>query len=566
MNITQIINMPQSFTVKNNINSLFVNKEVVILYYPELESAEDGENSNTNLGKTFVNKLRKKGIFNEVLLLPIYNFMNRTLNASNYNKEFRELNPNVKVVSSFKTFTKGKINLIDLSVLSELYFLQTRSFSKFKLTYELINLFNKFIEEYSKEGREFYLFIDSSKNEIDNIFIDSLFKIARKNSFKFKADFLKINGGLINRFNPNNQEYKFYPILQKKDKELLFKLNTFALFKKDYKIGEDAVSEDIDMDGSDDEILNKITSNGKLDKEKELNNIRKNIEDYAQNLIKKTDIDDIINNGDHQEKLDKLYEILNGSIIENTPGNTPLEKLENLFKDKDQKTRDKIKKLIIYLEEINKRYNGSLKLNYKLINESGDSYFDPKKIIKLDELTGYKKHNNEFDDILDHAMFDLIKSIEKDKEIGVNVLNIKTDIYDTNKSRYKRYIITLKNTKGDNKKVYTKEIVVPYPIKEKYFKIDGVNYIMLNQFYPKPILKVKPNMVRLYTHYSTSTVWLTTHIINEHDDINEIFNAVTKISKNAKIEFIESDKLNNIIEDFGLEKVNKELIFKKIEF
>ena len=547
MKIDQILLLNQSYTFKESaINALFAGKEVIIIYYPEL--------GTINTGKIFVNRLRKKGIFNEVLILPMYTFFNRKLNAQGYIKEFREMNPNIKVVPKFKTFVKGKINLIDLTVLSELYFLQTRNLSKFKLTYELIDIFNKFIEEYQNKDREFYLLIDAGKNEIDNIFTEILFKIARKNGFKFKEDFLKINGGLINRFFEEEQQYKWYPLLYKKDKELIFKLNIYTQFQKDYNSG---FKDEEELD-----VLEKVDEKGKINEEKKLENIREQVLSISEKLLKKNNIEDIVNNGEHQEVLDSLYELLHSENIE---GETPIEKIENLFKNKDTKTKEKIKKLIEYLDDINKKFNGAIKLNYKLINETNNSYYDPEKIIKLKELTGYKKHENEFDDILDHSMFDLIKSIEKDKEAGIKVVDIKTEIYDTNKSRFKKYIITLKNTDTENKRMYTREIIVPYPIKGKYFKIDGVNYIMINQFFPKPLLKVKPNMVRLYTHYSTFTVWLTTHLINETQDIDEFVNVLIKLSKKAKISFIENDKLSKIVEDFGLEKVNINLISKKIE-
>ena len=193
MKIDQILLLNQVYKFNTNqFAPLLANKEIVILYYPEL--------GVKNSGKFFVNRLRKKGVFNEVLILPFYNLINRKLPAQNYIKEFREFNPNVKVVTNFKTFIKGKINLIDLTPLSELYFLQTRNFSKFKVTQDLINIFNQFIDEYKKENREFYLIIDAGRNEIDNVFSEMLFKMARKNGFKFKQDFLKINGGIINKF------------------------------------------------------------------------------------------------------------------------------------------------------------------------------------------------------------------------------------------------------------------------------------------------------------------------------------------------------------------------------
>ena len=479
-------------------------------------------------------------------------FINRKSNNNNYIKEFRALNPNVKVVPSFRNFIKGKINLIDLTPLSELYFLQTRNLSKFKLTQELIDIFNRFSEEYNKKT---YLLIGAGQNEIDNIFLEILFKIARKKGFKFESNFLKIDGAIISKVD-QDQQFEWYPLIQKKDKELIFKFNIYSLFQKNYKTGFKDTEEIEDLD--------RTTEEGIIDKEKEKENIRNQILELSDKLLDKhVDIEHMLKTGEKEEALDSVYELINNDSIE---GDTTIEKINNLFKDKDKKTKKKIKNLIDYLEEVNKQFNGALKLNNKLLNESSNSYFDPQKIIKLEDLTGYKKHATEFDKLLDHSMFDLIKSIEKDKEAGIKVENIKTEIYDTNTSRFKKYVITFRNTDTENKASYTQELIVPYPIKEKYFKIDGVNYIMINQFFPKPILKVKPNMVRLYTHFSTFSVWLSTHILDESQDIGEFTNVLLKLNKKAKVSYIDNEKLNKNIENFDIPFTDITLINKKIEF
>ncbi len=545
MKIDQMLLLNQIYKFNDSgINALFSGEETVVIYYPEL-----GVNAS---GKNFVNKLRKKGIFNEVLIPPMTTFINRKSNNNNYIKEFRALNPNVKVVPSFRNFIKGKINLIDLTPLSELYFLQTRNLSKFKLTQELIDIFNRFSEEYNKKT---YLLIGAGQNEIDNIFLEILFKIARKKGFKFESNFLKIDGAIISKVD-QDQQFEWYPLIQKKDKELIFKFNIYSLFQKNYKTGFKDTEEIEDLD--------RTTEEGIIDKEKEKENIRNQILELSDKLLDKhVDIEHMLKTGEKEEALDSVYELINNDSIE---GDTTIEKINNLFKDKDKKTKKKIKNLIDYLEEVNKQFNGALKLNNKLLNESSNSYFDPQKIIKLEDLTGYKKHATEFDKLLDHSMFDLIKSIEKDKEAGIKVENIKTEIYDTNTSRFKKYVITFRNTDTENKASYTQELIVPYPIKEKYFKIDGVNYIMINQFFPKPILKVKPNMVRLYTHFSTFSVWLSTHILDESQDIGEFTNVLLKLNKKAKVSYIDNEKLNKNIENFDIPFTDITLINKKIEF
>jgi len=541
MKIEQLLQMNQPYSFKDSqFAGLAGGEEINIIYLPEAEKT----------GINFINKLRKKGIFNEVLITPFVSFLNRKKNCSNYIAKFREKNPNIKVVPKFKTFVKGKINLIDLTPLAELYSLQLKNLSKFRATKELINIINQFASE-----NKFYLLIDSANDEIENEFTDMLFKIARKNGFKIKQEDLKIEGALINK--TSEDSFELFPLIQKKENELIFKFSSYTAFQKSFKT----------VDQDEIEALEKMDDTGKIDEEKEKQVTRKKILDTSDKILgNKTsnisNIEEIIKKGEHEQALDDLYELIHKDDIE---GKTPLEKIDNLFKNQDPKVKEKIKKLLNYLETVNKKFNGVIDLNYKLIQESGDSYFDPEKIIKLKELTGYKKHASEFDETLDHSMFDLIKSIERDKDAGLQVLNINTEIIDNNKSRFKKYIITFKNIGTNNKRQYTKEILVPYPIKGKYFKLDGVNYIMINQFFPKPILKVKPNTVRLYTHFGTSMVWLTTHIINDTKDIDELSTILIKMNK-AKISFIESDKMDKIIEDFNLDEVNPQLLSRKIEF
>ena len=93
------------------------------------------------------------------------------------------------------------------------------------------------------------------------------------------------------------------------------------------------------------------------------------------------------------------------------------------------------------------------------------------EIVKIDEFSVYKKQKTEFDEALDQSMFDLIRSIELDDEAGIKIKNIDVSVVDTNKSRFKVYKMTIKNTKFGKTTEYTKSIKVPYPIKGKYLKI-----------------------------------------------------------------------------------------------
>ena len=99
--IAKVLKMyqPYQFT-KNQFLSLFQGKELTVIYIPE--APKTGEN--------FVNTYRKKGIFNEVLIPLFFLFQNRRLNMQNYIREFRKINPNIKIVTKFKSKIKNKIN------------------------------------------------------------------------------------------------------------------------------------------------------------------------------------------------------------------------------------------------------------------------------------------------------------------------------------------------------------------------------------------------------------------------------------------------------------------------
>ena len=106
---------------------------------------------------------------------------------------------------------------------------------------------------------------------------------------------------------------------------------------------------------------------------------------------------------------------------------------------------------------------------------------------------------------------------------------------------------------------YVVKFKVPYPVKNKYFKLDGNTYIMINQFFSKPIMKVKPNLVRLYTHYSTLTVSLKNHKLSETQSLDNIFKEISKLLK-AKITWNSSKNIENglstICEKFDLPNIS----------
>ena len=169
-----------------------------------------------------------------------------------------------------------------------------------------------------------------------------------------------------------------------------------------------------------------------------------------------------------------------------------------------------ISKLTEQEKLIVKKYNGTIFLEEMQERDNlGIRAFNPDNIVKLTEFSGYKKQETEFQNNLDDAIEDLVMSMEKDKELGIKVHGIKSEIKDTHRTRFKRFTVQISHPNfGDTfKGKYSFTMDVPYP-DDKYNKFGGNDYIMVNQLFNKPIQKVNNQLVRLYTHYNTTSVTL----------------------------------------------------------
>jgi len=537
MKLTQLSNLNTKYELKDSIfPALLAGEETTIIYIPEIP----------NSGKNFINKYRKRGVFNEVLLLPNSQLLNKKSINAQYIKDFKKLNPNVKIVPKFKNFVKGRANIIDMTPYMELYYILGLSLSKFKVTFELFKIINQLIKENDIDNA--YIFLDT--NNENHLFLDTLYKIFRKGGFKIKTELLNVDSifGLIQ----NDSIYDVFNLANKKEDELLFKPNLFNLLLKELNIEEQETK-------TDEEIKKEVKENIKNISEKILSDKKiKTLKTEIKNGEMKVNL---------ESSIDEIYqEISKINFQEDLKNKSIEEKLNYLFQnEKDTKLKNKIKEVIDYLSEINKEYNGSIKLNKDLIKKSSNSYYNPLDIIGFDDISVYDKQRTAFGESLDKSMFDLFKTIEEDKDAGIKILNIDVDIEDTNKSRFKIYKLKLKNTKFGSKNIYELPIKVPYPIKGKYLKMDGVNYIMINQFFPKPLLKIQPNLVRLYTQFSTFSVTLNSHKFNGNDDLDHVLDEVIKLNK-AKVDFVDDfDKLDKISEKFNF-NLEMNLINKKIEF
>jgi len=577
MTLTQFLENNQKLEL-SLINSSLFKEKTCIIYIPE---------STNQSGKNFINSIRKRGIVNEVLI-PQFTYMygRKTINKD-YIEEFRKTNPNIKIVKTLKNLkrTDSKIDFIDATPMMDLFFGLIHNSPKYRIFIEFNKLINELIDESIKDsGGKFdtkFIFLFNLSNQSEFTYSDILYNFFRKRSFKIPktiSDSKNINASAIsNAFKNIDGGFAYispdesskgsnlatlYPILNDSKNELLYKSGMYRRLKSEIL----NIDINISGDGSTSETLDERINNAKntiLDKAKIIDGSAK---------ITSESLEDIRNISSQENIVDEIFQEI--SLLSFHMKNEKFlnmnnsEKINYLFKDADDKTKKTITKLLNYIDKLNEKYNGVVKINRNLLKDSSDVYYDPMDIVKIDELSVYNKQKTEFDEALDQSMFDLIKSIENDSEAGIKIKNIDVSIIDTNKSRFKVYKVTMKNTKFGKTTEYTKNIKVPYPIKSKYLKIGGVKYIMINQFYPKPILKVKPNMVRLYTQFSTYTCTLNTHKLNVSNDIDHIVYEFLKLNKKSKVDFLEDDQFNLPAEIKVTDKFNfyldSGLIHKKI--
>ena len=244
-------------------------------------------------------------------------------------------------------------------------------------------------------------------------------------------------------------------------------------------------------------------------------------------------------------------------------------KNDGLSKDDE----DHIKDLRLIEQSLNKEYHGTVFLDeMKERGNFGIRSYNPDNILNLTEFSGYKKQGRELSSNLDKNIEDLVKSIEKDKEIGINIHKITTKIVDDDATRYKEFSVQISHPDFGTtfKKKYPVRFRVPIPIEEKYIKVGGNNYIMVNQLFNKPLQKIDWSLVRLFTHFNTTSVILKRSKFNVHSGHQEIekdFLVTSKKIPKTKLKHEEIDSATQEYLEFkGIPTaIISKLRYKKIE-
>lgn len=540
-----------------------------LIYFTNCTNINYQKNSNT--GVSFLSHAKIKTYFNSFIIPPSFVFYNHRVSTLKYIKYFKTNAPKngingriTKSIPLMKTETLQKSSFYDLTPLGE-SFKTVSNISEIKAIQELINLINNISTEYNKAyfKKEVYFLIES---DYDN-----------KEIFEMLLKYFHIKNNLFE--NPSNIF-----------KGILVKVNNTYFPLTEEKIGLNGRSLGINLQGYNQiqkAILNEYSKKLKetgvivpevLDNDstsstsstsivKELSTDDKVMKNFSKIKSINTPIKDKKTELEINKILNQTNEILTKTDT-NSNSNAIDTKSKNLKNLENNPKFEKFKKEIKLLKELNFKFNGSIKIDKN--NLPKNIYYDPIKVTGLETVTGYNKQQTEFDEVLDEAMFDLFKSFENDPEVGLKIKDIKISFEDNIKNRFKIYKIKIQNTKFGYEKPYDIKLKVPYPSHGKYIKLDSNKYIMINQLFPYPILKIQPNTVRIYTHYSTAAVELKGSTVNlGSNDLNRIKDNflvnLTESKKKVKTQDLDDIQVQNIKDKYNLPFNLNDKLFTNIE-
>lgn len=153
-------------------------------------------------------------------------------------------------------------------------------------------------------------------------------------------------------------------------------------------------------------------------------------------------------------------------------------------------------KLLLKLQNVN-----TAKVDLLFPTSKNNVLINPEQIIKLKEITGPVRHKYEFSENIDFNVSRLFKVLES-KSNPIKIISIDKEIKDNDLERYAEYVIKIKNLNGGYKDSYEIKLRIPTLINDKYFKLNGKEYIISSQQFLNPITKDKPSEVRFLTNYN----------------------------------------------------------------
>lgn len=182
---------------------------------------------------------------------------------------------------------------------------------------------------------------------------------------------------------------------------------------------------------------------------------------------------------------------------------------------------------------------------YDDLNEyhTDNNFINPdSNLIQINKITGPSRHKFEFSNNIHTHVEKLFKTLES-KTNPVEVLNITHEIKDNNVDRFIEYEITLKNKVGFSEP-YKIKLRVPSLINDRYFKLNGKEYILSSQQFLKPITKSTPTEARFLSHFSM----VTEKLVNFKYSPSDITSIMEYIANTYPSLVYKYNKTNNRIE------------------
>ncbi len=255
-------------------------------------------------------------------------------------------------------------------------------------------------------------------------------------------------------------------------------------------------------------------------------------------------------------KVLKYYKITNPDVVANVKN-----ALDKYISESDKKTTQDEASLVV-LKAINYTVHGTDDVDEKYIRDPSslirkisemDVYkqalnlpkgkipsIEPSEIIGLEYTTGQHRQKFEFEEMIHENVKKVFGALETQNIHPIKVKSVKWDYKDTDTERYTNYDITLQNLDGVNKNPYKVEVKVPAPVNDKYFKLNGQNYVFLSQQHMKPLTKTDKNEVRILSNYAIVRL----SVENLKFNIADIFDLLDYVNK----------KYPNIIEEVNDKK------------
>lgn len=490
---------------------------------------------------------------------------NLTENLKNINDQSKILSGKIRPVLK-QIGTKPVI--FDLSDIYKPFILSFNSYAKNTVKENFEQLINSIIKDFKVKN--------STRNTIlllteSNVLLNKPTQIESiLDFFKYMSSFnLTFNSELDAIIFLDENTGNFYPLtLPKKEKENLLSINKTILIE---------LLKTIDKNFDPEQLLNPFKTiidpellNKKEDIKKELLNTLNNLE--------KMDTKENENNLNYVQK-----EILINKIKELTlpfPGNNIDEKLTYIFGSKKEinseldgdknnknilKTKEKevsdisviSNKVKSNIEEFEPIYNGSI-----LMEDIKENFikqvYNPMEIVNIDSVSSINKQKTELFEKLDKNIQDLSQVFLQDKELNLQIVGITNKLIENNRSRFIEYNIKIKhNYKNTSTKPYSLTFRIPAPVDDKYLRISGNNYIMIQQLFPQPIQKISNTLCRLYTHYNVTSINLKGSKL-ENKDFLEIEKSFIEQLINGKflnkkdIKEIDKKAVNILLEEYKL--------------